>query len=174
MPPMISVAYLKINLHMILWNIDWFRHYWLSDVFLVPGWLYDLSGSYSVAFYVAGGFMAAGVCLMFLIPFCAEDDVESRDVDQILITDETETSKNDLIADKLERISEENSSDNTFILLPKTDDKKSSVLAKSKSRLCITPCLPPHGHLGVEEGSYCKEEDGDDIAPVEKISVIWF
>eukprot|EP00794_Sanderia_malayensis_P011335 gene11335-12521_t len=145
----------------------------------VSGWIYDLSGSYSVAFYVAGGFMAAGVCLLFFIPFCSEDTSPARDPREMLIVSEEPENDFTPTADKLEKISEESSNGNTFIVVANNrntnqQQHQSSVLmkTKSRSRLCIIPCLPPHGHLGVEEGSSCNENNDADIHEVEKISVI--
>ncbi len=116
--------------------------------------------------------MAAGVMLIFLIPFCAENKDEEIDIDEILITDQEKPSDNNS-NEKLETIRESASSiDKKTILLPKDSGRAVSNMPKRKSRLCLIPCLPPHGHLGVEEGSDCQEDDAGDTPDVEKISAL--
>ena len=119
--------------------------------------------------------MAAGVCLIFLIPYCAENrenfDDEMRILTKKTDNDEQEKEKTDFKVIKNEKSG----------LSIERNDVIESDLISNRSRYCIFPCLPVRSRSGIEEGKYCREsvdQDGNsivddkDIKMVQKMSVI--
>ena len=67
------------------------------------GWLYEASGDYATAFYVAGAFMTAGVLLMYLIPLFNEQKYRDEELKQVLINEEPASSAQEPSTDGLSR-----------------------------------------------------------------------
>lgn len=44
----------------------------------VAGWMYEINQSYNPAFFMAGAFTTAGVCLLFLVPFLLPPEVQEE------------------------------------------------------------------------------------------------
>lgn len=98
--------------------------------------------------------MAAGVCLIFLIPYCAENR-DSCDEEIRILPKTAQNEKNE---------SERRESDFEILKSRRSkmtiegSDKSDSDLFSNRSRFCIFPCLPVRSRGGIEEGKYCKEE----------------
>ena len=103
--------------------------------------------------------MAAGVCLIFFIPFCAEIPDQNDEEIKVLtraITD-IENTKLEAQEDKhpLQEKDEKRGTD-----YPSSNNTDSDLFSRN-SRFCIFPCLPTRSRSGIEEGKYCKEHEND-------------
>ena len=120
--------------------------------------------------------MAAGVCLIFLIPYCAEPKYNSDEDMNILAkkpnNDLQENGKQDI---DFEIVKSQKSKETM------TSDRTESQVFSHRTRFCIFPCLPVRSRSGIEEGKYCKEKEEQDrnslekdenINMIEKMSVI--
>lgn len=120
--------------------------------------------------------MAAGVCLIFLIPYCAEIKDNTDEDFKIL----SKKAGNDLQDNKKQ------DSDLKLVKSQKSQvimdgNKTDSDLLSHRSRFCIFPCLPVRSRSGIEEGKYCKEKEEQESNQIrnetnmnllEKMSVI--
>ena len=120
--------------------------------------------------------MAAAVCLIFLIPYCAEtkDDI---DEDFKILNKKAGSDLHD---------NRKQDSDFELVKSQKSQaimdgNRTNSDLFSHRSRFCIFPCLPVRSKSGIEEGKYCKEKEEQESSQIgnetnmnllEKMSVI--
>ena len=121
--------------------------------------------------------MAAGVCLIFLIPYFAESR-ESTDEDVNILDKKAniDTQNNGKQDSDLELIKSQKSH-----AVIGSNSRSESDLFSRRSRYCIFPCLPTRSRSGIEEGKYCNEKEEQEsnhignktnLDRVEKMSVI--
>ena len=118
--------------------------------------------------------MAAGVCLIFLIPFCAET-AEDQDSAPVLIECVDIPSQNNKTIpddDDTEEIHSHTVVNTKSDLLNRNCREGEAADGLSTQSRCIMSCLPSRGHSWVEKGSYCKEETDNGESVTEKVSVI--
>lgn len=100
--------------------------------------------------------MAAGVCLIFLIPYCAEKE-DDFDEETRIISKATDS--------EIENCEKRNS-DFEVVRSEKSgmgisDAPDSPEPFSSRTRFCIFPCLPVRSKSGIEEGKYCQEQENE-------------
>lgn len=122
--------------------------------------------------------MAAGVCLIFFIPFCAEKPDQNDEEIKVLTRAITENTNPEDPEDKhpLQEKDEKPGTD-----YPSSNNTDSDLFSRN-SRFCIFPCLPTRSRRGIEEGKYCKENENDtksndgndvlNIHMIDKVSAI--